>query len=318
MIFYCRFPLFARSKDKLQFHYGVYLLNKNISQLRWYCGLPTSDLRATLPNLFNLINIKSNQSYVHFFHLKIKKFLIIFKYFFIRLDNRKRTFSTSSLDTEGTNEKHNASFTPPPVLNLIFDKPQSKSKSTSQLREIKSSLGFSLDQGLNQPTASQSFILNHRSKRVCKSEESMIDNETLTLRFTLSHTSSSNDTLNDTLINNSISAIMKKQNELSSVDNIEITIPTSVSKLKQAVDSLESSFSVRDRSSNSVSSCEMALSGSQNDVFNVPESDNVSDDTLKNGAASNEEENSLSITGEPSTDIRKEISRYGKMYNLLS
>lgn len=56
-----RFPLFARSKDKLQFHYAVYLLNKNIAQLRWYCGLPTTDLRATLPNLATLINIKPNQ-----------------------------------------------------------------------------------------------------------------------------------------------------------------------------------------------------------------------------------------------------------------
>jgi len=53
--------LFARSKDKLQFHYAVYLLNKNIAQLRWYCGLPTTDLRATLPNLATLINIKPNQ-----------------------------------------------------------------------------------------------------------------------------------------------------------------------------------------------------------------------------------------------------------------
>lgn len=56
-----RFPLFARSKDKLQFHYAVYLLNKNIAQLRWYCGMPTTDLRATLPNLATLVNIKPNQ-----------------------------------------------------------------------------------------------------------------------------------------------------------------------------------------------------------------------------------------------------------------
>lgn len=57
-----RFPLFARSKDKLHFRYAVYLINKNIAQLRWYCGLPTTDLRATLPNLATLINIKPNQS----------------------------------------------------------------------------------------------------------------------------------------------------------------------------------------------------------------------------------------------------------------
>ncbi|KAG8237879.1 hypothetical protein J437_LFUL017170 [Ladona fulva] len=53
------FPLFSRAKDKLQFKYGVYLLNKNVAQLRWYCGLPTQDLRATLPNLASLIYPKS-------------------------------------------------------------------------------------------------------------------------------------------------------------------------------------------------------------------------------------------------------------------
>lgn len=54
----CRFPLFSRGKDKLQFNYGVYLLNKNIAQLRWYFNLPTQDLRATLPNLNALLHFR--------------------------------------------------------------------------------------------------------------------------------------------------------------------------------------------------------------------------------------------------------------------
>ncbi|XP_049775657.1 UV radiation resistance-associated gene protein [Schistocerca cancellata] len=53
------FPLFSRGKDKLQFNYGVYLLNKNIAQLRWYFGLPTQDLRATLPNMAALLQLGS-------------------------------------------------------------------------------------------------------------------------------------------------------------------------------------------------------------------------------------------------------------------
>lgn len=53
------FPLFSRAKDKLQFKYGVYLLNKNVAQLRWYCGLSTQDLRATLPNLAALFYPKA-------------------------------------------------------------------------------------------------------------------------------------------------------------------------------------------------------------------------------------------------------------------
>lgn len=51
----CRFPLFAKGKDRLYFEYAVYLLNKNIAQLRWLCGLSTTNLAATLPNLSSLL-----------------------------------------------------------------------------------------------------------------------------------------------------------------------------------------------------------------------------------------------------------------------
>ncbi|XP_053404806.1 UV radiation resistance-associated protein-like [Mercenaria mercenaria] len=49
------FPLYAKGKEKFQFNYGVFLLNKNISQLRFYCGLGTTDLRLTLPNIKTLL-----------------------------------------------------------------------------------------------------------------------------------------------------------------------------------------------------------------------------------------------------------------------
>ena len=58
MFIFLRFPLFSRGKDKLQFNYGVYLLNKNIAQQRWYFSLPTQDLRATLPNLTALLHLR--------------------------------------------------------------------------------------------------------------------------------------------------------------------------------------------------------------------------------------------------------------------
>ncbi|KAM4847083.1 UV radiation resistance-associated gene protein isoform 2-T2 [Thomomys bottae] len=45
------FPLYPKGGEKLQFDYGVYLLNKNIAQLRYQHGLGTPDLRQTLPNL---------------------------------------------------------------------------------------------------------------------------------------------------------------------------------------------------------------------------------------------------------------------------
>ncbi|XP_062983310.1 UV radiation resistance-associated gene protein isoform X2 [Elgaria multicarinata webbii] len=50
-----RFPLYPKGGEKLQFDYGVYLLNKNIAQLRYQHGLGTPDLRQTLPNLKNFL-----------------------------------------------------------------------------------------------------------------------------------------------------------------------------------------------------------------------------------------------------------------------
>ncbi|XP_065056759.1 UV radiation resistance-associated protein-like [Rhopilema esculentum] len=52
------FPLYLKGKEKYQFHYGVYLLNKDIAQLRYHCGLGTSDLRQTLYNLRHLFENK--------------------------------------------------------------------------------------------------------------------------------------------------------------------------------------------------------------------------------------------------------------------
>ena len=261
-----QFPLFARSKDKLQFRYAVYLLNKNIAQLRWYCGLPTTDLRATLPNLATLINIKPNQSY---------------------LDNSKRTYSTSSLDIEVGNGKQSVT---PPIQKIIFEKCHRSSRSMSQLKNIKSSLGSSLDQGLDKPI--QSLVLGSQSKRICKSEESAIDNKTLVLVKDKS-SNSSNETLNNAIISN-ISNV--EDTPVAIESNIEIMIPTSVSKSTNVTESFECSVSVRDRSSNSISSCEMALNSSQNeddnsndkkdeisDINEILKVNDVIDNALKNG-----------------------------------
>lgn len=182
------------------------------------------------------------------------------------MDDSKRTFSTSSLDTESGNSKQNPSFTPP-LQKIIFEKCHRSSRSMSQLRNIKSSLGSSLDQGLDKPV--QSLALGNQSKRICKSEESAIDNKTLVLAKDRS-SNSSNETLNNAILNNIDNITLKDKDDfVESSDkivienNIEIMIPTSISKARN---SLESSVSARDRSSNSISSCEMALSSSQNDV----------------------------------------------------
>lgn len=49
------FPLFMKGKDRMQFTYGVYLLNKNIAQLRWIFLMNTPDLKSTLSNLLSFL-----------------------------------------------------------------------------------------------------------------------------------------------------------------------------------------------------------------------------------------------------------------------
>ncbi|KAH9370103.1 hypothetical protein HPB48_011270 [Haemaphysalis longicornis] len=48
------FPLYVKGKDRMMFNYSVYLLNRNIAQLKCHCNLATKDLRATLHNLYGL------------------------------------------------------------------------------------------------------------------------------------------------------------------------------------------------------------------------------------------------------------------------
>lgn len=185
------------------------------------------------------------------------------------LDDSKRTFSTSSLDTEGGNGKQNPPLTPP-LQKIIFEKCHRSSRSMSQLKNLKSSLGSSLDQGLDKPM--QSLTLGSQSKRICKSEESAIDNKILVPAKDRS-SNSSNETLNSAILNNIENPTLNDKDNFVEISDkvviestIEIMIPTSVSKARNVADSLESSVSARDRSSNSISSCEMALGGSQNDV----------------------------------------------------
>lgn len=59
------FPLYAKSKEKFQFNYGVFLLNKNISQLRFYCGLGTRDLRLTLHNIKSMLESRLGIKFDH-------------------------------------------------------------------------------------------------------------------------------------------------------------------------------------------------------------------------------------------------------------
>uniref|UniRef100_A0A1B6LN57 UV radiation resistance-associated gene protein n=1 Tax=Graphocephala atropunctata TaxID=36148 RepID=A0A1B6LN57_9HEMI len=108
------FPLYSRGKEKLQFNYGVYLLNKNIAQLRWYCNLATQDLRTTLPNLLALLNLKPGHNT-------------------LRLEASKRTLSSSTLELQG-------------VGGRMVSPPNARHRPKSS----HSSLSYSLDKGLDQ------------------------------------------------------------------------------------------------------------------------------------------------------------------------
>ncbi|KAK3754006.1 hypothetical protein QZH41_007678 [Actinostola sp. cb2023] len=56
------FPLHTKGKEKIQFYYGIFLLNKNIAQLRQYCNLGTPNLRNTLPNIKDTLETKFRAS----------------------------------------------------------------------------------------------------------------------------------------------------------------------------------------------------------------------------------------------------------------
>jgi len=56
------FPLFPKGNERVRFDYGVFLLNKNIAQLRWFCGEATSDAKPTLKNLSGLLQLCSTSS----------------------------------------------------------------------------------------------------------------------------------------------------------------------------------------------------------------------------------------------------------------
>ncbi|XP_034934086.1 UV radiation resistance-associated gene protein [Chelonus insularis] len=244
-------PLFSRSNHKLQFHYGVYLLNKNIAQLRWYCGLSAVDLRPTLPNLASLLNMKPNQS----------------------LDNSKRTFSGSSLDTDNSNGKSNVPSTPP-LQKILADRELKLHRSTrsiSQFRSSKTTLGSSLDQGLDRPT--QILVLGLQTKRICKSEESAIDNKMFSLFRDRLSDSNEENYFNDRKSANRERFKASSSSSPGTIEtDIEITVPTSVCMTT-------TEDPARQRSSNSISSCEMALSGSQNDVDNFRISPNKATST---------------------------------------
>ena len=54
------FPLFLKKAqcsrtDWERYEYGIYLLNKNLAQLRWQCGKQTSDVRPLLQNVADLM-----------------------------------------------------------------------------------------------------------------------------------------------------------------------------------------------------------------------------------------------------------------------
>lgn len=62
------FPLHVKgssSNEWSKFEYALYLLNKNVAQLRWQCGLITVDLRPTLHNLDEILGLGKDANRCH-------------------------------------------------------------------------------------------------------------------------------------------------------------------------------------------------------------------------------------------------------------
>lgn len=54
--------MYTKSKDRMQFIIAVFLLNKNIAQLRYLYGLNTIELKSTLQNLLTFLQGKGYKS----------------------------------------------------------------------------------------------------------------------------------------------------------------------------------------------------------------------------------------------------------------
>jgi hypothetical protein len=189
-------------------------------------------------------------------------------YFTCSLDSSKRTFSGSSLDVDIGNNKSNNPHTPS-IQKVLFEKCHRTTRSMSHFKGTKSLLGSSLDQGLNQPVI-QSQFLNNQSKRVCKSEESAINSTALSLPRNLCSVSS-DETLNEAIFDRTRDSMNRVQSKCNNIEtnnvtliesDIEIMVPMSVSKPRVNSDNNDNPANARQRSSNSISSCEMALSSS--------------------------------------------------------
>lgn len=111
--------------------------------------------------------------------------------------------------------------------------------------------GSSLDHGLNSLMS-----LSGQMKRICKSEESAIDEPILSVPREVCRSS-------ETLKYDGTWKLSRTATVLE--NDIEIMMPMSVSKRMPSTSALDDSLNTKHRSSNSVSSCEMALSNSQLD-----------------------------------------------------
>ncbi len=55
------FPLYAKGVDVARADYAIFLLNKDLAQVRWQCGLVTADLKCMLRNLHELLSLGDRQ-----------------------------------------------------------------------------------------------------------------------------------------------------------------------------------------------------------------------------------------------------------------
>ncbi|XP_044524091.1 UV radiation resistance-associated gene protein [Gracilinanus agilis] len=147
------FPLYPKGGEKLQFDYGVYLLNKNIAQLRYQHGLGTPDLRQTLPNLKNFMEhglmVRCDRHHTSSAIPVPKRQSTIF-------GGADVGFSTGIPSPDKGHRKRASSEnerlqykTPPPSYNSALAQPVAASKTVGESEKKMASLSSSLDTSLD-------------------------------------------------------------------------------------------------------------------------------------------------------------------------
>lgn len=167
------FPLYPRG-ERFHFEYGVYLLNKNIAQLRYQHGLTTPDLQQTLPNLKNFLEhglmVRCDRHVSSSISVPVKSQLSVGAASESGLSPERVLRKRSSSEAE----KHRGKATPPPSYSTaVTEDPPALASPSSSPKNLSSLDAGMASLNLEPPTESalQGEVEEKEAAKIERSEE---------------------------------------------------------------------------------------------------------------------------------------------------